>query len=71
MGIIVVSKKAIVSASIGVAEDRDHYLSRSRKCKRTSFGGIDLVQGLREGLLEEIMFNPKYRRKRVEGRRWC
>lgn len=60
-----VSKKAVASASIGLAEVTDHYISSSRKCT----GGTNLDQGLKEGFLEEITFNPKYGRKRVEGKR--
>lgn len=66
---IVVSKKAIVSVSIVLAEDTDLYISSSGKCNMTSFGDTDLVQGLRESFLEEITFNPKYGRKGGEGRR--
>lgn len=47
-GSIMVSKKAVVSASISLAEDTDHDISSSKKCDRshggpTSFKGLEKV----------------------------
>lgn len=67
-GSIVVSEKAMVSASVSLAEDTDHNISSSKKCDRSQLRDPNLIQGLREGFLKDVTFNPRCGRKEVEER---
>lgn len=54
----------MVSTSISLAEDTDHCINSTKNCNRSLLWGLNLVQGLREGFLKEVTFNPRCGRKK-------